>query len=147
MRYQPSSTNVAKKVAIWSRSDFLGSRYKLVIADVALPAACYAEAQGFTLHGDYLYFLSGHQVASPCPGTQTSSAAASSLIKYNWVTKTIEQTANTAAFWDLNYREPEGMAIQMVNGQPRLAFGFASRSDCTDAGRRLVNIAYKAWGA
>ena len=142
VRYQPVKTDVAKKVAIWSRSDFLGSRYSLALADVALPAVCYTDAQGFTLHGDFLYFLSGKPQTQVCPGTQATSTA--KLVKYNWRTKTVVQTANTYAYVDLMFREPEGMAIQLVNGAPRLTFGFAGRTSCTDPNaKRTVNIAYK----
>ena len=138
IRYQPVLNNAAKKVAIFKLSDFLASNYGAPLADIALPASCYTAAQGFTLWGDYLYFLSGAP-QTECAGTQAAST--SKLTKINVNSKVVTGPVNTFAFWQLANREPEGMAIQLFNGTPRLTFGFAAH-DCPDAAR-TVNIAYK----
>ena len=144
IRYQPT-LNALKKVVVFKLSDVLSSNYSAPLADITLPQSCYTGAQGFTIWGDHLYFLSGG-AQTDCPGTNATSS--SQLTKIDINTKTVVGPVNTYAFSTLGHREPEGMAIQIYNGSPRLAFGFAgwqfdpnNPNTCTTD--RCVDIAYK----
>lgn len=143
IRYQPVLGDATKKVVVYKLTDVESSSYSSPLADITLPASCYNSAQGFTLYGDYLYFLSGGP-SSACPGTQASST--SKVAKININTKTVTGPINTYADYQLGYREPEGMAIQVENGSPRLCFGLAAHqaegSGCND--NRTVNVCYKS---
>ncbi|WP_248958819.1 phage baseplate protein [Sphaerisporangium perillae] len=91
--------------------------------------------QGYTAYGQYLYMLDGtaYSASNPNPGNTY-------LTSVDLGTGEVVQRSFTAAWKSLDYREPEGMALQFAAGQPRLCFGFASGA----AGVRKANIIYKS---
>ncbi|MEV4896686.1 hypothetical protein AB0K48_45735 [Nonomuraea sp. NPDC055795] len=91
--------------------------------------------QGYTLYQDHIYLLDGdaYGPANPAPGN-------THLTSVSLLTGQKVERRFTAAAKSLDHREPEGMAIQIAGGQPRLCYGLA-------AGRpeaRLVSIVYKS---
>ncbi|MFI6395470.1 teichoic acid biosynthesis protein C [Nonomuraea sp. NPDC050540] len=91
--------------------------------------------QGYTMYQDHLYLLDGNAYgpANPPPGN-------THLTSVSLVTGRQVERRFTAAAKSLDYREPEGMAIQIAGGQPRLCYGLAAGR----AGARLVSIVYKS---
>ncbi|MFI9405190.1 hypothetical protein [Nocardia sp. NPDC052316] len=91
--------------------------------------------QGYTAFGDYLYLLTGNAYgdSNPAPGNTY-------LTSVDLRTGAQVQQALTQAGKSLDYREPEGMAIQLVAGRPRLCFGFASGAEKA----RSASIFYKS---
>jgi hypothetical protein len=91
--------------------------------------------QGYTAFGQYLYLLDGtaYSASNPAPGNTY-------LTSVDLSTGNVVQRSFTAAWKSLDYREPEGMALQIAGGQPRLCFGFATGA----AGARQASIIYKS---
>lgn len=88
-------------------------------------------SQGMCTYGDYFYSLEGNPEAN---NTYIS--------RLNWQTGQTEQKVHQVEiFDDITYREPEGLTVQSIPGNPganKLVFGFASGS----AGARKYNLAY-----
>lgn len=87
-------------------------------------------SQGMCTYGDYLYSLEGNPEAN---NTYIS--------RLSWRTNQTEQKVHQVAiFNDITYREPEGLTVQNIPGNPganKLVFGFASGL----SGDRRYNIA------
>ncbi|GAA2306026.1 hypothetical protein GCM10010149_64830 [Nonomuraea roseoviolacea subsp. roseoviolacea] len=100
------------------------------VRDIAQPAGL-GTFQGYAAHGDYLYLLDGdaYGPANPAPGNTY-------LTCVDLRTGRTVQRALTQAGKSLDYREPEGMAIQIASGRPRLCLGLASGA----AGARKASI-------
>jgi hypothetical protein len=101
--------------------------------DFAFP---FGVLQGWCTFGSYLYILAGepYSVSNPPPGNAT-------LWCLDWNNGAVVERHPSTAFTGLEYREPEGLAIQIVDGVPRLCLGFGSAVSATDA-RRQFNVAY-----
>lgn len=104
------------------------------LADIALPIA-FGTVQGWCSFGSHIYVYAGepYSDANPPPGNAT-------LWCVDWNTGLVVETKRTHALGGLTYREPEGLAVQFVNGAPRLCFGFGAAVDSDDS-RRRVSIA------
>ena len=91
--------------------------------------------QGWCTFGSYLYVLAGepYSVSNPPPGNAT-------LWCLDWNTGAVIERRPSTAFSELQYREPEGLAVQIVDGTPRLCLGFGSAVSATDSSRQF-NIA------
>jgi hypothetical protein len=95
--------------------------------------------QGFTAYGQYMYIYFGRYY--PPTGDCTGDGIGNThIVSYDLNAARVVEYRLTRAGYTLPYREPEGLAIQITAGQPRLCLGFAS--GCTP-NRRLANIYYK----
>lgn len=78
--------------------------------------------QGWVTFGNYFYSIEGN------PNTPNSY-----ISRTSWLTGTQESRVYLGIFSDLNYREPEGLAIQIPDplnfNTYRMVFGFASGTD------------------
>lgn len=101
--------------------------------DVAQPSGL-GTFQGYAAYGDFAYILTGNAYsdANPAPGNTY-------ITSLDLRTGQQIQRARSVAGKSLDYREPEGMAIQIVSGAPRLCLGLASGL----SGARLASIFYK----
>ncbi|MEV4107705.1 teichoic acid biosynthesis protein C [Nonomuraea sp. NPDC049695] len=108
-----------------------GSAKKLY--DVAQPSGL-GVFQGYTAYGDYLYLLDGtaYGASNPAPGNTYLTCV--DLRTGAKVQRSLSQAGKS-----LDYREPEGLAIQIASGRPRLCLGLASGT----AGARKASIFYK----
>jgi hypothetical protein len=91
--------------------------------------------QAFTVLGSHLYTLvgtGGHAGTSNDPFDTYLSAI-------HLETGEVTQQELVTAGRSLIYREPEGLAINVVDGAPQLCFGFASRPN-TDSPLRRANL-------
>jgi hypothetical protein len=91
--------------------------------------------QAFTVLGDFLYTFvgtGGHAGTRRDPFNSYLSAVAVDG------GKVVQQELVTAGR-SLVYREPEGLAVDVVNGVPRLCFGFSSQPTPTSP-RRYANL-------
>ncbi|MFI0780550.1 teichoic acid biosynthesis protein C [Streptomyces sp. NPDC021212] len=94
--------------------------------------------QGFTVLGDYVYQLTGTAYSDengPNPPSGHGNAQVSCV---DLRTGELVQRARTEAGYSLDYREPEGMAVQLTSPR-RLCMGFASAL----TGPRKVSVYYK----
>lgn len=109
--------------------------------DVAEPAWMgKPDFQGYTAYGRYLYLLQGTAYGS---GNPRSGHGNASLTSVDLATgEVVEPQVRTEAGYGLYYREPEGMAVQIVGGAPRLCIGFASTATATST-TKLLSIYYK----
>ena len=81
--------------------------------------------QGFTVLGDYVYQLTGTAYSDengPNPPSGHGNAHVSCV---DLRTGELVQRSRTEAGYSLDYREPEGMAVQLTSPR-RLCMGFAS---------------------
>ncbi|WP_082876082.1 phage baseplate protein [Nocardia pseudobrasiliensis] len=90
--------------------------------------------QGYTAYGNYLYLLSGNAYGDDNPPPGNTYITSVDLRTGARVQHELSQAGKS-----LDYREPEGMAIQIASGAPRLCFGFASGAP---KGRQ-ANVFYK----
>jgi hypothetical protein len=105
------------------------------ISDVLVTDPVYT-FQGWTLYSGYLYLLEGDAYGSP---DSTAPDGNTYITIVDAATGEVVDRQLTRAANTLDYREPEGMAIQSTTGGPRLCFGFASGA----SGARLASIYYK----
>lgn len=105
------------------------------IADIAQPDVLATDFQGYATYGRYLYLLEGNAYGHVGSTPPTGNTV---VTRVRWSDGAVEdrQLVTTAA--DLAFREPEGMAIQLVGGRPRLAFGFAETISATDSHKIAV---------
>ncbi|MEV5493997.1 teichoic acid biosynthesis protein C [Nonomuraea fuscirosea] len=91
--------------------------------------------QGYAAYGNFVYMLTGeaYSEANPAPGNTYITCL-------DLRTGEQVQRARTEAGRSLDYREPEGMGIQLVSGAPRLCLGLASGV----TGARKASIFYKS---
>jgi hypothetical protein len=96
--------------------------------------------QGYTSYGDYLYMMQGtaYGTGNPRSGNGNTSITSVDLS----TGQVVQRQVRSQAGYSLYYREPEGMAIQIVGGAPRLCLGFASTSTATST-TRLFTVYYK----
>lgn len=115
----------------------LKSGHAKPLADIPLPFA-FGTVQGWCSFGSYLYVYAGEAYSdiNPPPGNAR-------LWCVDWNTGAVIETQRTHALDNLTYREPEGLAVQIIDGAPRLCFGFGAAVAVDDA-RRRVSIAYDA---
>jgi hypothetical protein len=74
-----------------------------------------------------------YSTSNPPPGNAT-------LWCLDWNTGAVVERRPSTALSELEYREPEGLAVQIVDGAPRLCLGFGSAVSATDS-RRQFNVA------
>jgi hypothetical protein len=102
-----------------------------MLHDIAQPGGL-GTFQGYAAYGNFVYILTGNSYdISPPPGNTY-------LTCLDLRTGDQVQRARSVAGKSLNFREPEGMGIQIVSGAPRLCLGLAS-----EPGPRLASIFYK----
>jgi hypothetical protein len=91
--------------------------------------------QGWCTFGSYLYVLAGepYSASNPPPGNAM-------LWCIDWNTGAVVERRPSTALSDLEYREPEGLAVRIINGAPQLCLGFGSTVSATDS-RRQFNVA------
>ncbi|MFC7585116.1 teichoic acid biosynthesis protein C [Nonomuraea antimicrobica] len=101
--------------------------------DIAQPSGL-GTFQGYAAYGNYVYMLTGNAYSetNPAPGNTYITCL-------DLRTGAQVQRAQSVAGKSLDFREPEGMGIQIVSGAPRLCLGLASGV----AGARLASIFYK----
>ncbi|HEY0945502.1 MAG TPA: hypothetical protein VGD81_09545 [Opitutaceae bacterium] len=106
------------------------------LRDIALPQP-FGVVQGWCSYDDYLYVYSDENYSerNPRPGNAR-------LWCIDWHTGAVVDTQPSRAFVELVYREPEGLAVQVADGLPRLCFGFGASVSANDP-RRQISIAYK----
>ncbi|GAA3543602.1 hypothetical protein GCM10022419_024730 [Nonomuraea rosea] len=101
--------------------------------DIAQPTGL-GTFQGYAAYGNFVYLLTGNSYdLSPPPGNTY-------LTCLDLRTGEQVQRAHSVAGQSLDFREPEGMAVQIVSGAPRLCLGLASGV----AGARKASIFYKS---
>ncbi len=102
--------------------------------DIAQPAGL-GVFQGYAAFGNFLYLLTGeaYSDANPAPGN-------THITCLDLRTGGQVQRELTEAGKSLDYREPEGMAIQIAAGLPRLCLGLASGVEKA----RKASIFYKS---
>lgn len=94
--------------------------------------------QGFTLLGDYVYQLTGTNYTAE-NGTNPPSGHGNAHVScVDLRTGELVQRSRTEAGYSLDYREPEGMAVQLTSPR-RLCMGFASGA----SGARELSVYYK----
>ncbi|GAA2211120.1 hypothetical protein GCM10009850_065790 [Nonomuraea monospora] len=125
----------------WGGSSFRFAVFTLASVKAGAPQQVYDIAQpgglgtfqGYAAYGDFVYVLTGNSYdISPPPGNTYVTCL-------DLRTGQQVQRAASVAGKSLNYREPEGMGIQLVSGAPRLCLGLAS-----EPGPRLASIFYKS---
>ncbi|MEV4756426.1 hypothetical protein AB0J86_15105 [Micromonospora sp. NPDC049559] len=96
--------------------------------------------QGYTALGRYLYLLEGAAYGNP---GSTAPDGNTYITSVDLTTGAVVQRFLTRAGYSLDYREPEGMAIQLTNpadpSSARLTEGFASGA----SGARKMSVYYK----
>lgn len=113
-----------------------------VYGDVAEPTWMKTpDFQGYVSYGDYLYLYQG--TAYNTTDNPRSGKGNASITSVDLTTgQVVDTQARTQAGYSLFYREPEGLAIQVVSGAPRLCLGFASTSSDTST-TKLFTYYYK----
>lgn len=117
--------------------------YKPLITSFKIPGAPSGAgtAQGWCLYGSWLYFSYGDKKTT-CPGTEASAAAGGSMVaRLNINSPTAMVGYNSHVGYTLCNREPEGVGIRMVSGQPRLHIGCSGNND--GSGNHYVSMYYK----
>jgi hypothetical protein len=127
----------------WSGSTFRFAVYSLAavksgtaerLHDIVQPSGL-GTFQGYAAYGNFVYLLTGNGYSSTNPAPGNTYVTCLDLGTGQQV-----QRARSVAGKSLDYREPEGMAIQIVSGAPRLCLGLAS--GVTQA--RKASIFYKS---
>ncbi|MEU0480559.1 teichoic acid biosynthesis protein C [Streptosporangium sp. NPDC006013] len=129
MRYRAGGT---ARFAVYSLAA-LKSGTATPLFDIAQPSGL-GVFQGYTVYGRYLYLLDGtaYSGSNPAPGNTYITCV--DLRTGGKVQRSLSQAGKS-----LDFREPEGMAIQIAGGEPRLCLGLASGV----AGARKASIFYK----
>ncbi|GAA3507969.1 hypothetical protein GCM10023075_66250 [Streptosporangium album] len=119
----------AFRYALYDLKDVRRHRYD-PLAVVAQPELTYS-FQGYATYGSYLYLLEGTSGAAP---------GNTYLTCVDWRTGAVVDRQFVTDGAEVEFREPEGMAIQVAGPKEvRLCFGFASGV----AGARRANVYYK----
>ncbi len=95
--------------------------------------------QGLALLGDYVYQMTGTHYTDEAGDNPPSGHGNTYLSALYLPTSQVVQRARTEAAYSLDYREPEGLAVQRGVSPARLCLGFASGV----AGDRRYTIYYK----
>jgi hypothetical protein len=110
------------------------------VAHVLQPTNLVYDFQGYTSWGSYLYLLEGTAYGTTGSVSPDGNTYITSV---DLNTGSVVDRQLTKAGYSLDYREPEGMAIQIPNAsspdEARLSFGFASGA----SGARVASIYYK----
>jgi hypothetical protein len=135
MRYR---LNGVFHFGVYDLAEVKQNRY-VSLADVLQPALSY-DFQGFTSFGSYLYLLEGTAYGT---SGSVSPDGNTYITCVDLNTGSVTDRQLTKAGYTLDYREPEGMAIQIPDrnnpNAARLSFGFASGA----SGARKASIYYK----
>ncbi|GAA3253353.1 phage baseplate protein [Nonomuraea helvata] len=136
----PSTNRLIMRCRVGDQARFVA--YSLAAVKAGSPKKLYDVAQpsglgvfqGYTAYGDYLYLLDGtaYGASNPAPGNTYLTCV--DLRTGAKVQRSLSQAGKS-----LDYREPEGLAIQIASGRPRLCLGLASGT----AGARKASIFYK----
>ncbi|MEU1288293.1 hypothetical protein [Kitasatospora sp. NPDC005856] len=94
--------------------------------------------QGFTLLGDHLYQLTGDAYTDNAGTNPPTGHGNTYLSTVDITTGALVQRSRTEAGYNLTWREPEGMAVQLTS-PPRLFWGIASGL----GGSRKASLYYK----
>ncbi|MEU6215478.1 teichoic acid biosynthesis protein C [Streptomyces sp. NPDC047023] len=130
-------TSTGKRIAVYPLSAFTTRSFGTPLADFKQPSIP-GTAQGYTLYGSYMYFLTGD--AYPGDGTPTGDGN-TYVTSVDINTGAVKQgPVLTKAGSTLHHREPEGLAIYRTDGgEARLFIGFATGKE----GDRRSSIFYK----
>ena len=126
-------SGVDKRVAVLPLEEVLRGRAPDPIADFARPEGL-GTFQGYALDGEALYTLDGNSYSdtTPTPGNTY-------LGRIDWRSGELVERVHNRTALDLDFREPEGLAIEYSRHRPpRLYLGFASGV----VGDRRSNIYY-----
>ncbi|SDM58564.1 hypothetical protein [Nonomuraea jiangxiensis] len=120
------------RYAVYTLADVKGGS-PTPLSDMAQPSGL-GTFQGYAAYGSFVYILTGtaYSDANPAPGNTYVTCL-------DLRTGEQVQRARSVAGKSLDYREPEGMGIQIVSGAPRLCLGLASGV----ARARKASIFYK----
>ena len=118
--------------AKWGDTTPLYDIPRLGIADTETP-------QGLAVLGDYVYQMTGTHYTDEGGDNPPSGHGNTYLSTLSLPEARLVQRARTEAAYSLDYREPEGLAIELGVSPPRLCMGFASG----EAGARKYTIYYK----
>lgn len=92
-----------------------------------------AHFQSFALYGNYGYIVAGPK-SDDCPQAAPGRDARLVRFKCNPTSLDLQRQSHLPPLAPaLNYREPEGAAIWIYNGSPRLCWGMKSDIDCSAA--------------
>ncbi|MBE7187537.1 hypothetical protein [Jatrophihabitans endophyticus] len=110
--------------------------------------------QGMAIYGDYGYLLTGHEwFVGHGDGAHTQCRPPSGdkgdihLTVFDLRTGK-SKSARTTAHYTYNYREPEGLAVQLAN-EPRLLFGIVDEQQCATyrgnkaSDKHTMSVSYK----
>ncbi|MET8868138.1 teichoic acid biosynthesis protein C [Nonomuraea sp. NPDC004580] len=130
MRYNDNGTF---RYAVYPLGQFTAGRYEPIF-HVAQPGGL-GTFQGYAVYGNFAYMLDGtaYSDSNPPPGNAHVTC-------FDLRTGEQVQRARTEAGRSLDFREPEGMGIQIAAGRPRLCLGLASGG----SGARVASIFYKS---
>jgi hypothetical protein len=135
------------RVTLYDLTKFAAHDFTAPLADIGTNSVhAGVTPQGYQHYGQHLYLLDGNSYGHPdgndtCgvehPGGELDGNCHVSRINFN--DETDHERKLTRAGYSLSFREPEGVGLVVVGGQPRLAMGFAS--GCP--GDRRASIYYK----
>ncbi|MFI6348188.1 teichoic acid biosynthesis protein C [Streptomyces sp. NPDC050560] len=118
--------------AKWGDTRGLYDLPRIGMADTETP-------QGLALLGDYVYQMTGTHYTDESGTNPPSKRGDTYLSAIHLPTTRVVQRNRTEAAATLDYREPEGLAIQLGASPPRLHIGFASGV----AGARTYTLCYQ----
>lgn len=130
------------RVKLYDLDEFAAHNFDNPMADIGCSTVHPPEVtpQGYQHYGQHLYLFEGNPYDAPCDQDQDGSDDGNAhLSRINFNDESDHEKVLTRAGYSLNFREPEGLGLLEIDGQPRLAMGFAS--GC--APDRLANIYYK----
>ncbi|QKV94705.1 teichoic acid biosynthesis protein C [Streptomyces sp. NA02950] len=120
-------------------ADVTAGKYPAVYDIPQVGVAANETFQGFAVLGDYVYQLTGTAYTDE-GGTNPPSGHGNTYVScIDLRSGELVQRARTEAGYSLDYREPEGMAIQLTSPR-RLCMGFASGA----SGDRKASVYYKS---
>lgn len=129
------------RYALYDLDDLRSNRFTPIV-EVDQPALTYS-FQGYASSGGYLYLLEGSSYGS---AGSTAPTGNTHITCVEWATGSVVARQLVTDGWDLPFREPEGMAIQVPDradpARVRLAFGFATTTSPTDTSK-LASVYYK----
>ncbi|MGY0021147.1 teichoic acid biosynthesis protein C [Streptomyces sp. cg35] len=130
-------TSAGKRIAVYPLSAFQARTFGTPLVDFKQPTIS-GTAQGYTLYGSYMYYLTGD--AYPGDGTPTGDGN-TYVTSVDINTGAVKQgPVLTKAGSTLHHREPEGLAVYRTDaGEARLFIGFATGLE----GDRRSSIFYK----
>jgi hypothetical protein len=106
----------------------------------------YGPHQGFASYGDYGYILTGgkYETCTISGSSDTHLTCFQFVPSTDPVTPSPKYSVGVHTGESLYYREPEGLAIQMVGSTPRLCIGIKSDTDCSASTYdQVMSVYYK----